>query len=277
MILVTGATGNIGRSLLEELRACGAGPLRGLTRDGARARFPEGVEVREGDLADPASLAPALDGVRSLFLVSRIGSDAGILDAARRAGVEHVVLVSSVTVETHPHLGPARENADVERLVMDSGMAWTVLRPTQFASNALWWASAIRERGTVRVPYADTGLPTIHPADVAAVARVALTGPGHRGRVYALTGPERVTARQQVAAIAAALGRAVPLAVIGREEARRELAEALGAEAADAVLDVTGGDVNDGLVEVRDTVERVTGSPARPFHHWAAENVAAFR
>ncbi|MEU3566785.1 NAD(P)H-binding protein [Kitasatospora sp. NPDC006786] len=277
MILVTGATGNIGRSLLEELRARGAGPLRGLTRDGARARFPEGVEVREGDLADPASLAPALDGVRSLFLVSRIGSDAGILDAARRAGVEHVVLVSSVTVETHPHLGPARENADVERLVMDSGMAWTVLRPTQFASNALWWAPAIRERGTVRVPYADTGLPTIHPADIAAVARVALTGPGHRGRVYALTGPERVTARQQVAAIAAALGRTVPLAVIGREEARRELAEALGAEAADAVLDLTGGDVNDGLLEVRDTVERVTGSPARPFHHWVAENVAAFR
>ncbi|MFE6498909.1 SDR family oxidoreductase [Kitasatospora sp. NPDC057738] len=277
MILVTGATGNIGRSLLEELRARGAGPLRGLTRDGARARFPEGVEVREGDLADPASLAPALDGVRSLFLVSRIGSDAGILDATRRAGVEHVVLVSSVTVETHPHLGPARENADVERLVMDSGMAWTVLRPTQFASNALWWAPAIRERGTVRVPYADTGLPTIHPADIAAVARVALTGPGHRGRVYALTGPERVTARQQVAAIAAALGRTVPLAVIGREEARRELAEALGAEAADAVLDLTGGDVNDGLLEVRDTVERVTGSPARPFHHWVAENVAAFR
>ncbi|GAA3046616.1 NAD(P)H-binding protein [Streptomyces lactacystinicus] len=235
------------------------------------------MEVREGDLADPASLAPALDGVRSLFLVSRIGSDTGILDAARRAGVEHVVLVSSVTVETHPHLGPARENADVERLVMDSGMAWTVLRPTQFASNALWWAPAIRERGTVRVPYADTGLPTIHPADIAAVARVALTGPGHRGRVYALTGPERVTARQQVAAIAAALGRTVPLAVIGREEARRELAEALGAEAADAVLDLTGGDVNDGLLEVRDTVERVTGSPARPFHHWVAENVAAFR
>ncbi|MFD0409600.1 SDR family oxidoreductase [Kitasatospora sp. NPDC127116] len=277
MILVTGATGNIGRSLLEELRARGAGPLRGLTRDGARARFPEGVEVREGDLADPASLAPALDGVRSLFLVSRIGSDAGVLDAASRAGVEHVVLVSSVTVQTHPHLGPARENADVERLVMDSGMAWTVLRPTQFASNALWWAPAIRERGTVRVPYADTGLPTIHPADIAAVARVALTGPGHRGRVYALTGPERVTARQQVAAIAAALGRTVPLAVIGREEARRELAEALGAEAADAVLDLTGGDVNDGLLEVRDTVERVTGSPARPFHHWVAENVAAFR
>ncbi|WP_049660027.1 NAD(P)H-binding protein [Kitasatospora sp. MY 5-36] len=277
MILVTGATGNIGRALLEDLRAHGAGPLRGLTRDAARARFPEGVEVREGDFADPAALASALDGVRSLFLVSRIGSDAEILAAARRSGVEHVVLVSSITVQTHPHLGPARENAAVERLLMDSGMAWTVLRPTQFASNALWWASAIRERRTVRVPYADTGLPTVHPADIAAVARVALTEPGHRGRIYALTGPRLVTARQQLEAVAAALGREVPVAETGRAEAHRELSALLGAEAADAVLDVTGGDVNDELLEVRDTVEAVTGSPARPFHRWVSENIAAFR
>ncbi|MFE4355181.1 NAD(P)H-binding protein [Kitasatospora sp. NPDC056800] len=277
MILVTGATGNIGRALLEDLRAHGAGPLRGLTRDAARARFPEGVEVREGDFADPAALASALDGVRSLFLVSRIGSDAEILAAARRAGVEHVVLVSSITVQTHPHLGPARENAAVERLLMDSGMAWTVLRPTQFASNALWWAPAIRERRTVRVPYADTGLPTVHPADIAAVARVALTEPGHRGRTYALTGPRRVTARQQLEAVAAALGREVPVAETGRAEAHRELSALLGAEAADAVLDVTGGDVNDELLEVRDTVEAITGSPARPFQRWVSENIAAFR
>ncbi|MGW2867017.1 NAD(P)H-binding protein [Kitasatospora sp. NPDC001225] len=277
MILVTGATGNIGRALLEDLRAHGAGPLRGLTRDAARVRFPEGVEVREGDFADPDALASALDGVRSLFLVSRIGSDAEILAAARRSGVEHVVLVSSITVQTHPHLGPARENAAVERLLMDSGMAWTVLRPTQFASNALWWASAIRERRTVRVPYADTGLPTVHPADIAAVARVALTEPGHRGRTYALTGPRRVTARQQLEAVAAALGREVPVAETGRAEAHRELSALLGAEAADAVLDVTGGDVNDELLEVRDTVEAVTGSPARPFRRWVSENIAAFR
>ncbi|MEV7185961.1 NAD(P)H-binding protein [Kitasatospora sp. NPDC093102] len=277
MILVTGATGNIGRDLLGELATCGAGPVRGLTRDGARALFPEGVEVCEGDFADPASLERALDGVRSLFLVSRIGSDADILDAARRAGVEHVVLVSSITVQTHPHLGPARENATVEQLLKDDGMAWTVLRPTQFASNALWWAESIRERRTVRVPYADTGLPTIHPADIAAVARVVLTEPGHRGRTYALTGPERVTARQQLEAIAAALGREVSLAGIGREEAHRQMSTVLGAEAADAVLDVTGGDVNEGLLEVRDTVERVTGACARPFHRWVSENIAAFR
>ncbi|MET7293169.1 NAD(P)H-binding protein [Streptomyces griseoloalbus] len=277
MILVTGATGNIGSALLGELHACGAGPLRGLTRDAARASFPEGVEVSEADFGDVASLEPALDGVRSLFLVSRMGPDADVLDAARQADVEHVVLVSSITVRTHPHLGPARENLAVERLLKDSGMAWTILRPTQFASNALWWAASIRRHQTVRVPYADTGLPTIHPADIAAVARVALTEPGHQGRTYALTGPRRVTARQQVGAIAAALGRDVPCVEIGRDEAHRHMSAFLGAEAADAVLDVTGGDVNDELLRVRDTVSQVTGSPARSFQQWVAEHVTHFR
>lgn len=277
MILVTGATGNIGSALLKELRASGAGPLRGLTRDAARAGFPAGVEAVEGDFARVATLKPALDGVRALFLPSRMGPDGDILDLARRAGVEHVVLVSSITVQTHPHLGPAEENLAVERLLKDSGMAWTILRPTQFASNALWWADAIRGREPVRLPYADVGLPAVHPADIAAVARVALTEPGHRGRTYALTGPERVTARQQIEAIAAALGREVPFAEIGREEAQRDMAAFLGEEAASAVLDLMGGDVNDELLAVRDTVERVTGRPGRSFRQWAAENADAFR
>jgi uncharacterized protein YbjT (DUF2867 family) len=191
--------------------------------------------------------------------------------------VEHVVLVSSVTVRTHPHLGPAGENLAVERLLKDSGMAWTVLRPTQFASNALMWVASIRDHGTVRAPYADTGLPTIHLADIASVARVALTEPGHRGRTYALTGPEPVTARQQVEAIAATLGRDVHLIEISRQEAQAQMAAVFGEEAADAVLDVTGGDVNDELLTVRDTVSRVTGSPTRSFRQWAADNADTFR
>ncbi|MER7005441.1 NAD(P)H-binding protein [Dactylosporangium sp. NPDC000555] len=277
MILVTGATGNIGSALLKELQDLGVGSLRVLTRDVARAGFPEGVEAVEGDLARAVSLKPALDGVHSLFLVSRVGADAEILKAARQAGVEHVVLVSSITVQTHPHLGPAGENLAVEHLLKGSGMMWTILRPTQFASNALWWAGAIREHETVRVPYADIGLPTIHPADIASVARVALTEAGHRERTYALTGPEPITARQQVGAIAAVLGRDVPFVEISRKEAHRRMAAFLGDEAADAVLDVTGGDVNDELLKVRDTVFQVTGAPARPFRQWASENAVAFR
>ncbi|ALO13370.1 putative nucleoside-diphosphate-sugar epimerase [Streptomyces venezuelae] len=139
------------------------------------------------------------------------------------------------------------------------------------------WASSIREHETVRAPYADTALPTVHPADIASVARVALTEPGHQGHTYAVTGPEPVTARQQAEAIAEALGRNVPFAEISRPEARALMAAVFGEEAADAVLDVTGGDVNDELLTVRDTVSQITGIPARPFRQWASENAAAFR
>ncbi|MFE3073873.1 NAD(P)H-binding protein [Streptomyces sp. NPDC059247] len=277
MILVTGATGTTGSALLKELHARGAGPLRGLTRQAARAVFPGGVEVVEGDLGSPASLDRALAGVRSLFLLSGLAPAAGALEAARRAGVGHVVLVSSITVQTHPHLGPAAGNLAVEELLKDTGMAWTVLRPTQFASNTLMWASAVRGRGTVEAPYAEVALPTIHPADIASVARVALTEPGHHGRVHALTGPERVSPRQQVAALAEALGREIPFAEISRERARARMVAVFGPEAADAVLDLTGGDVNDELLAVRDTVTRVTGAPARTFRQWAEENAPAFR
>ncbi len=132
----------------------------------------------------------------------------------------------------------------------------------------------------VRKPYdtvaADHFAQVDPPAERDPLERVALTGPGHRGRTYALTGPEPVTARQQVEAVAAALGREAPFAEIGRQEAHAHMAAGFGAEAADAVLDVTGGDVNDEPLRVRDTVAQVTGTPARPFRQWAAENAPAF-
>ena len=277
MILVTGATGNIGSALVKELRTWDAGPVGALTRHAAAAGLPAGVEAVEGDLTRPDSFKAALEGTRSLFLPSRVGPDAHILRAAARAGVEHVVLVSSITVQSHPHLGPAGENLAVERLLRDSGMAWTILRPTQFASNALWWADAVRGRRPVRLAYADVGLPTVHPADIASVARAALTGTGHRGQTYALTGPERITPRRQLAALARVVGRDVPLIEIGREEAHHDLAAFMGDEAAAAILDITGGDLNEELLAVRDTVTRVTGAPARTFGRWAVENAGSFR
>ncbi len=276
MILVTGATGNIGRALLAGLSG-GANPVRGLTRDAARAGLPAQVEAVEADIARADQLRPALRGVRSLFLLQGFGSEEQTIETARREGVEHVVLVSSITVQTHPHLRAAGANLAVEESLKSSGMAWTVLRPTQFASNTLMWARSIRDESVVRVPYADVGLPTVHPSDVAAVARVALTEPGHRGRTYPLTGPARVTPRRQVADIAAALGRELSLVEISREQAHREMSPHMGDETAAAVLDLMGGDVTDELLAVHDTVGRVTGRQAAPFSEWAEENAAAFR
>ncbi|MBW3705855.1 capsule biosynthesis protein CapD [Streptomyces griseus] len=276
MILVTGATGNIGRELLRQLDGA---DVRVLTRDATRAAagMPAGVEVTEGDLGRPDALKSALRGARSLFLIPGVGDDTGTLDAARDAGVEHVVLVSSITVMTHPHLGPARANLAVERRLRESGMEWTVLRPTQFASNTLWWARSVRDESVVRVPYADVGLPTVHPADIAAVARAALTGPEHRGRTYPLTGPKRISPRRQAGELGRVLGREVACVGITREEAYPPMAAMMGSEVADSVLDLMGGDVNDALLAVHDTVARVTGSPARPYRRWAEENADAFR
>jgi uncharacterized protein YbjT (DUF2867 family) len=262
MILVTGATGNIGRSLLSDLHRYATVPVRALTRDPARAAFPTGVEAAAGDLADPASVEPALTGVHALFLLAGYGAEADVL-AAARAG-------------THPHLLPAAERLAVERVLKDSGLAWTILRPTQFTSNALWWADSIRTEGVVRVPYPDTGLPAVHPADVAAVARVALTESGHTGRTYELTGPERITPRQQVAELSAELGREIALVGADPREARRELAALMGEEGAAAVLALTGAEVTEELARVRDTVTRVTGAPARTFRAWVSEQRAAF-
>lgn len=277
VILVTGATGNIGRALLTELRAHDAGPLGGLTRDATRAAFPDGVRAVRGDLARADRLDRAFTGVRSLFLLQGLGDEAQIVDAARQAGVEHVVLVSSITVETHPHLPAAQANRAAEGVLENSGMEWTILRPTQFASNTLMWAPSIRVNGTVRAPYPDTGLPTIHPSDIAAVARVALTEPGHRGHTYSLTGPQCLTPRQQVADIGTVVGRDLRFVELSREQAHQDLAPHLGDQVAEAMLDLMGGDVNEGLTTVRDTVARITGRPAAPFSRWAEDNADAFR
>lgn len=156
-------------------------------------------------------------------------------------------------------------------------MARTILRPTQFASNAVMWAATVRNDETVHAPYAQAALPTIHRGGIAAVARVACTQPGHQGHIHALTGPELITPRQQMRAIAAALGRVAPFSESSRRHAHADMAAILGAETADAVLDVIGGDVNPEVLRVHDTVPRLTGCPARPFRQWAAENADAFR
>jgi uncharacterized protein YbjT (DUF2867 family) len=274
MIVVTGATGKIGSALLADLLAHDVGAVRGVSR-GATS-FPAGVEAVSADLTRETDLRPALTGARSLFLLQGMAPEAPILEAARRAGVEHVVLVSSITVQTHPHLPAAAVNRGVEELLKASDMAWTILRPTQFASNTLLWASSVRDHGEVRAPYPDIGLPAIHPADIAAVALAALLDPVHRGKIYPLTGPWRVTPRQQAAAIATAVERELSFVELTREQAHQELTPFFGAETAHAVLDLMGGDTNDELLAVRDTVTEVTGRPATPFAQWAKENAAAF-
>ncbi|MFI2199437.1 NAD(P)H-binding protein [Streptomyces sp. NPDC020192] len=272
MILVTGATGNVGRALVDRLLAAGA-PVRALTRDPERAALPEGAEVVRFDPDDPAAL---FDGATALYLYAQAGTPA-LLDAARAHGVKHVVLLSSAIIhegadETHPiHV----MHATVERHIRDSGLDWTFLRPGGFATNALQWASQIRAGDTVRGVYPGALSAPIHEDDMAAVAERVLLDGGHQGAVYRLTGPQATTNAEQVAAIGAAVGRELTYVEVDASEAGPELFPHVPPQMLERLLRTYESTV--GVApEINDTVEKLTGTPARPFTQWARDHVEDF-
>lgn len=274
MILVAGATGNVGGELLRQLRSEEV-PVRALTRNPGRAPLPADVDVVGGDFATPESLVKAFSGVEALFLMMS-GNEAAVVEEAARAGVRRIVLLSSVAVETRPESLIGRVHREAERAVEASGLEWTFLRPGQFASNTRAWASQIAEGDVVRTPFARVGLPAIHPGDIAAVARTALTQEGHAGAVYPLSGPRSITPVEQVAAIGEAIGRKLRHEEITAERAGKEMAAYMPAEIVAATLDFLG---NPTVTETQalPTVEAVTGKQARTFARWARDNADGFR
>ncbi|MFD0318761.1 NAD(P)H-binding protein [Streptomyces flavalbus] len=281
MIVVTGATGNVGRSLVRTLAAAGA-PVTATSRGIADADLPDGVRRLPADLTDVESLRPVLEGADALFLQNggpsaQLLDAPGILGAAKAAGVERVVLLSSQGVTTRPesasHGGVARA---IEDAVRQSGLDWTVLRPGGFASNAFAWAASVRAERTVAAPFADVGLPVVDPDDIAEVAAVALREDGHAGRSYELTGPAVITPRAQAAALGDALGEPVRFVELTREQARERLLAFMPEPVAETTLTILGAPTPAERRLSPDT-ERVLGRPARAFADWARRYVAAFR
>ncbi|WP_369215005.1 SDR family oxidoreductase [Streptomyces flavofungini] len=279
MIVVTGATGNVGRPLTRAL----AGAGERVTAVSRRvAPVPDGVRHAVADLADPAGLAPALNGAKALFLL--LSGDlhapgarpSELIDLAVASGVRRVVLLSSQGVATRP-LGPTRVTMRaLEDAVRASGLDWAILRPGGFASNALGWADSIRTRGTVAAPFGDVGVPVIDPADIAEVAAACLLDDRHTGGVYELNGPEVITPRQQAAAIAAALGSPIRFHELTRAEAKAEMTRFVPAELADDTLDIISAP-NPAELRISPDVEGVLGRAPHPFSDWVARNIAAFR
>ena len=200
MLLLTGATGKVGRPLAEMLGARGV-PFRALVRslDRAAPLRDAGAELVEGDLARPDTLARAFDGVDRLFLLTApaeemVALQHNAIEAARAAGVRHVVKLSAVGA------GPgdpvpvrvARWHAEIEGALRASGMAWTMIRPHGFMQNTFAFAPSVAAEGRFYAP--DTGrYPVVDARDVAAVAAAALTGGAHEGAEYEVTGPERLS------------------------------------------------------------------------------------
>ncbi|MFI6626005.1 SDR family oxidoreductase [Streptomyces sp. NPDC050528] len=279
MIVVTGATGNIGRPLTRALAEAGQ-QVTAVSRHAAAV--PDGVRHVTADLADPAGLEPALAGAKALFLLlsgdlhAPGAGTADLIRAAESAGVHRVVLLSTQGVSTRPS-GPTRvAMRALEDVLRESGLEWAILRPGGFASNALWWAESIRERGVVAAPFGDIGVPVIDPADIAEVAAACLLDGQHTGEVYELTGPEVITPRGQTDAIAAALGSPVSFHDLTRDEAKAAMSQAMPAELAEDTLTILGAPTPAEL-RISPDVERVLGRAPRSFADWAARHVDAFR
>ncbi|GAA0258482.1 NAD(P)H-binding protein [Saccharothrix mutabilis subsp. mutabilis] len=271
MIVVTGATGNVGRPLVETLAAAGEEVVAV-----SRGTGVTGVPHRRADLTDPASLAPALVGASAVFLLTSpdyLGSGAAfgdVVDVVRAAGVRRVVLLSSQGVAT------GRHPDGIEQAVRSSGLEWTVLQPGAFASNAFQWAQPISTSRTAAAPFGDVALPVVHTSDIADVAAAVLRSESHAGRSYVLTGPAAITPRQQVAAIGEALGEPVEFVELSRAEAKAGMLRHMPEPVVETTLDLLGTPTP--LEQsVNPDVESVLDRPARPFTDWVRRNVVAFK
>jgi uncharacterized protein YbjT (DUF2867 family) len=276
MIVVVGGTGRVGRQLVAQLTAQGV-PVRIVSR-GLLAAPQPGVEAVRADLSQPATLEPHLDGADSMFLVWPFTSPevaARLAPAVAGIAARHVSRVVYLSAQ------PAAERPEsfwalVERAVEDSGVDWTFLRPTGFASNTLLWSGQIRSGDVVRWPFGRAARSLIDERDIAAVAACALTQDGHAGARYLLSGPEVLTQAEQVAAIGNAIGRDLTWVEMPKQTALDELTAAWGDAAFAANALRTWERFVDHPEVVTGTVEQVTGKRARTFAEWAAANTAEF-
>jgi uncharacterized protein YbjT (DUF2867 family) len=274
VILITGATGNVGQELVRALAARGE-PARAVARNPGRASMPAAVDVAAADLAASETVRPALAGIRKVFLLGGFASP-GLLRVARDAGVEHVVLLTSrCVVGGRPDNAITRVWLDAEAAVRDAEIPWTLLRPSGFHTNALRWLPQLEQGDVVRAPWPDVPIASIDPADIAAVAATVLIGTGHEGAAYALSGPEALTPGRQVAALAGVLGRPLRYEPLSDDEARAQMEADTPAPLIEAFFRFfTDGEYDDSAVV--GSVNTITGHRPRTFEQWAREHAREF-
>ncbi|MEV1025768.1 NAD(P)H-binding protein [Streptomyces sp. NPDC050264] len=279
MILVTGASGTMGR---EVVRALTGHRVRVLVRDPARLReVPAHVQVVRGDYGDSASLIPALTGVSSAFLVTNRVThedDAAFVGAARACGVGHVVKLSAAAVtDSGADDLITRWQRGTELLLRGSGLGWTLLRPRAFMSNTLSWAPSVRTGRAVRTLFVTARNACVDPRDVAEVAARALTGEGHAGRAYTLTGPRALTPTEQAAELGRQLGRQLAVEELSLDAARTQLRRRHPPAVVEALIDSACRQREETKAAVSPTVAELLGRPARSYTEWVGDHLGAFR
>jgi uncharacterized protein YbjT (DUF2867 family) len=278
-ILVTGATGNVGSRLVRALTSRGQ-TVRAFTRKGERASFEGPVEVATGDFADKTSLKEAMKGVTRMYLLSAGHEleqhEANAIEAAKDARLELVVKHSVSGAQYKATDIPRWHRAGEERLEA-SGLPYVFLRPASFDTNAFWWAGTIKSQGTVYGSLGNTALPVIDPADIADVAAVVLTTPGHAGKAYELSGPESLTTEQQVATLGTVIGRPLKYVDVPDNVSRDAM---MGMGIPPPFVNAMVGLVQTlrtlGRIEPTPGVKSLLGREPRSFRQWCETNAAAF-
>ncbi len=280
-VLVTGATGRVGRVVVDLLIDAGV-PVRALThRSEAAAALPANVDVVTGDLTVPESLYAGLRGVDAVFLVWTAPPTTVPAVVKRLATyARRVVLLSSPHRTPHPFFQQPNPmavlHADIERLIAVAGLESTVIRPGMFASNALfWWPTAIRADGVVRWPYGAAETAPVDDHDVAAVAARTLYQDGHPGGDYVLTGPESLSQAEQVSIIGDVVRRRITFEELSPDEFRRETEGSWPRPAVDMLLAAWAATMGRPAF-VTSTVFDIIGRPPRSFRRWVADHATAF-
>ncbi len=283
MILVTGSTGLIGSEVLRLLSHAGV-PARALIRDPARGQTLPGITSVTGDLSKPETLPSVFAGCTRLFLLTANSENAAELQqhaiaAARQAGVTHVVKLSAFGASPHSNSSIGRMHYQIEKELQAAGMAWTMLRPHHFMQNLLSQADNIINDGVVYSSSGDGRIPFVDTRDIAAVAVVTLTQPGHTEKKYVVTGGEALSYRQATDILGETIGR--PLRFIDEppDEARARLTRAgQPLWLVDSLLAIAAYQRVGGPTEtITSVVADLTGKPPRTFAAFARDYAAAFQ
>ncbi|WP_433720830.1 NAD(P)H-binding protein [Microbacterium laevaniformans] len=276
-VVVFGAGGAVGGAVLAGLRERGV-DVRATSRHPDALAVPPGVPVAAADLNDPRSLGAALSGAERVFLYADVDDPEAVALEVAASGVRHVVLLSSSSV-TSPDASSdfnASRFLRVERAIRESGVDYTFVRPGGFASNAARWRWGIASDGAVAFPYPDAVQAPIHEADIADVAVAALTTDALIGGAPVLSGPARLSLREQVAVIGAEIGRDLVVVEQTEEEAAAMLSPHVPEPWVRQIIKDWREAVG-AVPDISDEYTRITGRPARSFRTWVRDNLDLFR
>jgi len=282
-ILVTGATGNVGRQVVEQLTKRGA-KVRALVRDPSKARFPAGVEVVQGDLLDVDSVRSAFSGVSTLFLLNAVVADEYTqaliaLNVAREVGIERFVYLSVIHSDIYVNVPHFAGKFGVERMIEQLGLNATILRPAYFMSNDLTIKDVVTGYGVYPMPIGSKGLAMVDTRDVGEIAAIELlrreraATPLPLSRIN-LVGPDTLTGASVAAIWTDVLGRTI--AYPGDDSAgfEQNLRKFMPSWMAFDMRLMSERFLTDGMVPEAGDVERLTallGRPLRSYRQFASE------